>query len=38
MSEHAVDGWVIDHPYRGAAWEPDVLRWETRALRAAGGR
>ena len=34
MSEHAVDGWVIDHPYRGAAWEPDVLRWETRALRA----
>ena len=34
MSEQAVDGWVMDHPYRGAAWEPDVLRWETRALRA----
>jgi NADPH-dependent curcumin reductase CurA len=33
MSEHAVEGWVMDHPYRGAVWEPDVLRWEARTLR-----
>jgi NADPH-dependent curcumin reductase CurA len=24
MSEHAVEGWVMDHPYRGAVWEPEV--------------
>jgi NADPH-dependent curcumin reductase CurA len=36
MSERTVEGWIIDHPYSAAAWEPDVLRWDARSLRAPG--